>query len=239
MTSFVLKWIALLTMITDHIGAVFFPHEIWIRCIGRLSFPIFAFLLAEGFTHTKNRSRYAIRLLVFGLISEVPHDLLFHGTLFYPGKQNIMFELLFGLLTLSCIEKSGLFSPAQRNKYLYIVPAAALILMSEYLDLSYGIYGIFLMISFYIFRSDIKKSAFASAVVTLLFNGITVLSFSLPGKVISLTTINTTQLYAGLSAVPICLYNGQKGKYSMKWFFYAAYPLHMLILRIFFIALNF
>ena len=76
-----LKLIACITMLIDHIGAVFFPSLILLRIIGRLSFPIYCFLLAEGAAHTKHAPRYALRLLLCALISELPYDLAFSGKL--------------------------------------------------------------------------------------------------------------------------------------------------------------
>lgn len=81
MSAFTLKLIALVTMIIDHVGAIFFPQFIWLRYIGRLSMPIYAFLLVQGYMHTRNFNRYALRMGIFALLSEVPYDLLFQGTL--------------------------------------------------------------------------------------------------------------------------------------------------------------
>jgi len=85
-----LKLIALITMIIDHVGAIFFPQYIWLRYIGRLSMPIYAFLLVQGYKHTRSFTRYAIRLAVFALLSEVPYDLLFRRTWLEFGNQNIL-----------------------------------------------------------------------------------------------------------------------------------------------------
>ena len=80
MSAFTLKMIALVTMIIDHVGAVFFPEIIWLRYIGRISMPIYAFLLVQGYQHTRDFKRYVIRMAIFAVVSEVPYDLLFHGS---------------------------------------------------------------------------------------------------------------------------------------------------------------
>ena len=75
----VLKIIAALFMVIDHAGYMFFPKVIWIRKVGRISFPIFAFFIAEGFFYSKDRRRYLLRMLLFAVISELPFDLAFFG----------------------------------------------------------------------------------------------------------------------------------------------------------------
>ena len=120
----VLKWFAILVMLTDHVGAclleVFILNiygnssltvmtgnpEMWIkvdlilRCIGRSAFPVFCFLLAEGARHTRSMPAYIRRLAVFALISELPFDLALHNTPFFWGAQNVFFTLLLGLAVI-------------------------------------------------------------------------------------------------------------------------------------------
>ena len=100
-----LKLIAVITMLVDHVGAGLFPEIIWMRMVGRLAFPIFAFLLCEGFAHTRDIRRYAVRLGAFALISEVPFNLLHSYRLFDLNAQNVFFTLLIGLLTLYGIDR--------------------------------------------------------------------------------------------------------------------------------------
>lgn len=98
--SFTLKIIALVTMIIDHTGAVLFPQYPILRIIGRISFPIFAFLAAEGFYHTRNVKKYMLRLAGFAVLSEVPFDIVFYGKFFEPAHQNIFFTLLLGVMLM-------------------------------------------------------------------------------------------------------------------------------------------
>lgn len=129
LTSGALKWIALITMFIDHIGAIILEKgaisaynqglpsafsydtsvflsklDFFIRQIGRISFPIFCFLLVEGFYHTSNRKKYALRLFLFACISEIPFDLCFRGKILEFSYQNVMFTLLIGFLTMWAIE---------------------------------------------------------------------------------------------------------------------------------------
>ena len=107
LTSFQLKWIAIFSMAVDHTGALLFPEAMWMRGIGRLAFPIFAFLLTEGFFHTADLYRYLARLGVFALLSEIPYDLALSGTWWNPQRQNVFFTLFISLLLLLALERSS------------------------------------------------------------------------------------------------------------------------------------
>ena len=100
-----LKIIAVASMICDHFCAVFIsasePHLL--RVVGRLAFPIFAFQIAEGAKKTQNALKYAFRLLIFAVVSEIPFDLAFSGKMFDWNHQNVYFTLLFGLVAVSVI----------------------------------------------------------------------------------------------------------------------------------------
>lgn len=94
----VLKWIAVLTMVIDHVGAILFPDQIWMRVIGRVAFPIYAYCLAEGFRYTSDYRRYLGRLALFAILSEIPFDLAFYGVPFSFAHQNVFFTLTLGLI---------------------------------------------------------------------------------------------------------------------------------------------
>ena len=104
LNGFHLKLIAACTMFIDHMGHTLFPTVLWLRCIGRLAFPIFCFLIAEGCVYTRDRRKYALRLLVFALLSEVPFDLMVGGTVWYPYSQNVLWTLLAGALICWCVD---------------------------------------------------------------------------------------------------------------------------------------
>ncbi len=232
MSCFTLKLIALITMIIDHIGAIFFPQYIAFRYIGRLSFPIYAFLLSEGFVHTRSRVNYAARLFVFGIISEVPHDLAFSQKVLDLKSLNIMFELYLGVLALSAAETIL----EKENKTIFKVLSAfllALILFaSAYFNTAYGIYGIVLMLSYYIFRNDRASCAASGAVVSIGFNSfkrVTLPLKAFAGTPVKITSLNPLQSYAAAASIPIYFYNGKLGPHKYKWLFYAIYPMHLLL----------
>lgn len=89
-TSFSLHLIAMFTMLCDHLWGTVIPGNDWLTCIGRISFPIFAFMIVEGYFHTKNLKKYVLRLLFFAVISEIPFNLAVGSRLFYPIHQNVL-----------------------------------------------------------------------------------------------------------------------------------------------------
>lgn len=89
--------IAMLFMLMDHLWATLLPAQDWLTCVGRVAFPIFAFMTVEGYFHTHSFKKYAQRLLVFALLSEIPFDLMYGGTWFYPVHQNVIWTFLLGL----------------------------------------------------------------------------------------------------------------------------------------------
>ncbi|MBR1627923.1 MAG: hypothetical protein IJ679_01485 [Lachnospiraceae bacterium] len=99
-TSNVLKLIAIITMMIDHIGFVIFPQYRFLRAIGRIAFPIFIFMLVEGFYYTHDRRFYLLRLFVFSWISEVPFDLGLYGEMVHPQKSNVFFTLCIGFVVM-------------------------------------------------------------------------------------------------------------------------------------------
>ncbi|MDO4459009.1 MAG: TraX family protein [Clostridia bacterium] len=236
MSCLVLKIIALVTMVIDHVGAIFFPDVPEWRIIGRIAFPIYAFLLAQGFIHTGSRKKYATRLLLFGLISEIPHDLAIKGVVLEQNSQNIMFELLMGLLVIWCIDIYTSKNATLWQRALALVPVIPLTLATAYFSMSYGVYGVVLMVGYYIFSKwQIPKlgaipASLAGSGITWVFNGIKVLRLNILGKAVKILSKNGIQTYAIYAGLPIMLYNGKPGKYKLRWFFYLSYPGHLFIL---------
>lgn len=224
MTSSALKWIALAAMLIDHIGLLFFADIEMFRLIGRLAFPIFAFLISEGFTHTSSRTLYGLRLLFFALIAELPYDLCMYGSTFYRYSQNVLFELLIGFCALIFMEK------AIRKSALYFSLVLVCIALSEFLFTAYGAFGICLIVLFYALRSFRGADILAFIGITYLFYGFTSWGFSFGDTYYKILAINSTQMYCLFATIPLVFYNGKHGKYGMKWLFYIIYPVHLIVL---------
>ena len=230
-----LKYLALLTMLIDHIGAAllelgFLPviadavlagnsfdyvvadYHYWynidviLRAIGRIAFPIFCFLLVEGFLHTKNIKKYALRLGAFALLSELPFDLTFNGTWLEFSYQNVFFTLLIGLLVLWGLKYFEEELPPSISWMRYIVALTGLVL-AYFLRSDYDVFGILLIVLLYELRNKKILQCIAGAVL-MLFN-------------------STTGCLAFLF---LWFYNGERGRQLPKYFFYAFYPVHLLLL---------
>ena len=105
LNTFTLKIIAIVSMLVDHIGLVFFPEVMMFRIIGRISFPIFAYVLAEGIYYTKDITKYMLRLGIFALLSEIPYDLAVMGSVLEFSHQNVFFTLFFAVLMFWAYKK--------------------------------------------------------------------------------------------------------------------------------------
>lgn len=258
MSTFVLKMIAITAMLIDHIGAIFissaeYPELYFVsRGIGRLAFPIFVFLVVEGFYHTRNVKKYLIRLGIFAIISEVPFDLAFYhfhfranaltdiNAVYQNGyqdsnlellltrlndNQNIFFTLFIGLLLIylmSMVEKYFEKQVILSNLIDAGLTIAACAI-AYFLKTDYNIPGILIFVSFYLFRG----SKLIISICLFIICG-TILSkvniFLQTGNMIHIISLFTT-----FAMIPIALYNGKKGK-DVKYFFYIFYPAHLLIL---------
>lgn len=203
-----LKTIACLTMLLDHAGAVFFPQNLWLRIIGRLAFPIYCFLLAEGAHHTKNPGKYALRLLTGLVLAEIPFDLALFGRISF-AHQSVMFTLLLAFLAIQAAKH---FSGPMR--FLGLIP----IIAAELLRTDYGTMGVLTAVLFYITRDMEEKSLLQT--LGLLALGISVF------------TTSFIQPLAVLAMIPISLYSGKKstGSRVLQWGFYLFYPVHLAVL---------
>ena len=105
-TSFGLHVLAMLFMLCDHLWATIVPGNNWLTCVGRLAYPIFAFMIVEGYFHTKNLKKYVRRLAIFAILSEIPFNLIMGSRVFFPIHQNVLFTFLIGIWLIHLNEKA-------------------------------------------------------------------------------------------------------------------------------------
>lgn len=230
LTAAHLRWIALGAMLLDHLWAMVVPGSQWMTYVGRIAFPIFAFQIAEGARHTSDFRRYALRLLAFALVSEIPFDLMYASTVFYPFHQNVMFTLLLGLLAVRGLDR------ARRKRTAGAAALGALGLLGAWLAgtigmVDYGGMGVLTVAVFCVFR-DFPLARLGQTVCLVLLNMV-----FFKGEYVSLEILGhavelQTQGFALLALIPIWLYGGEKGRSgrALQYGSYVFYPLHMLVL---------
>ncbi len=219
-----LKIIAMVTMLIDHIGAaVLLRYLLYmqnqrldinqvyglyrvLRSIGRISFPIYCFLLVEGFQKTRNLGKYILRLGVFTLITEVPFDLCFSSKPFSLSHQSVMLTLLIGVITMwgvSLLEKhlQGGILRVCGSAVIIIIGAAA----AELMNTDYGFIGVICIMVIYVLRQS-KWLQIAGGCLVFLW-----------------------EVWAPIAFIPIAFYNGKRGL-KLKYLFYLFYPVHLLLL---------
>ena len=208
-----LKLIAMISMVFDHVGDMFFPDALWMRMIGRLAMPLFSFCIAEGYAHTGNKQRYLLRMGVFALISEIPFDLAFEGRVGL-GHQNIMLTFFLSILALMLFDRirgEGKEHAAFKT-LLGILCVCAVAVLALLLKADYTLFAVVAVFLFYVLRNRHP----------LLRCGVGV-------GFLALTRTVGYYRATGLSLIPLLLYNGKRGR-GLKWLFYAFYPGHLLLL---------
>lgn len=215
-----LKLIACVSMLSDHLAKFYFPKFAWPNVVwltiagkaispmqlmllfGRFAFPIFVFLLVEGYLNTRNRKKYGLNLFILALLSEIPFNLMNGNALLYPN-QNVMFSLLLGYLAICSLEYF-------RNKpVISLLLLLIMFLVSRYMQSDYRTAGFIFILLMYGLRKEKILRCIATPIL-------------LPMKAMVF-----------LSLVLTCFYNGERGFIKSKfwkYFFYAFYPLHMLII---------
>lgn len=223
MSSFVLKIIACLCMFCDHFGDAVFGNVTFLNFIGRIAFPIFCFQIVQGYIHTHDVKKYITRLGIFAIISQIPFMLFYH-VVFNSFSINVIFTLIFGVLTILIFDKY--------NKLVGVCSCLLLATIAQVLNFDYGFFGVFIIFIFYLLRN--KKTA-----ISIIFILAVLIRYLIP---LVQNSISISYLFFGtkysmlmyctcLSLIPILLYNGKKGK-DAKYLFYIFYPVHLLILAL-------
>lgn len=220
----VVVWVA------GHQDLIYAIYE-WMRYIGRMAFPIYCFLLVEGFLHTRNVAKYTGRLAVFALISEIPFDLAIAGQWWSLEYSNVFFTLALGLITIWAVSYIEKFYEFWQEKQwepilgMILTGATGLVVVGLFgglaemvLHTDYGFGGIIAILILYLFRKQ-REMAFALSVLAL--------------SVIS----GSIEILALIMLYPLMRYNGARGK-EVKYVFYAFYPVHLLGLALICIGLG-
>ena len=213
-----LKGIAVTSMLFDHgVKILWRDAPLLLYAFGRVAFPIYAFLLAEGARHTRSMGRYALRLGIFAVISEIPFDLCFFHTIWEVNAQNVFFTLLLGLLCIWAISgaRSG------KSAYFRIFLVVVLALLADFFKADYGRVGVFCIL---LMNAAIKAH---TAWLKLILCTVGILCTA---RNVVFLGGRPLQLFALLALAPIMMYNGKKGRQGHQWLWYAFYPGHLLLL---------
>ena len=212
LTAAHLRILALFLMLLDHLWGTVVPGNLWMTCVGRMAFPIFAFQAAEGYHHTHDFRGYCKRLALFAVISEIPFNLMISGSPIYPFHQNVMLTLLLGLLACRAYD---------RKKWLSMV---GWFLLGAFSFCDYGAAGVLTVLMFHVFRGQ----KMGQLLMLFIINW-----FCYEGQQLVLGTFKLPlQAFAILAWIPIALYSGEKGRGGkvLQYGSYLFYPVHMLIL---------
>ncbi len=233
-----LKIIAALSMLIDHIGVILLPDALVLRIIGRISFPIYAFMIAEGCEYTKNKLRYVLSIFVLGVACQSVYYIYDGGT-----DMGILITFSLSILVIYAMQylKETIFDSdrCQGRQYvailIFLLSIAGVYILNRYFDIDYGFWGCMIPVFASIFRqtklnpsSHFEKLDTLTVHVFMLGIGLIILSYASGG-------IQPYSLYA----IPfLLLYSGKRGKLKMKSFFYIFYPAHLVLLECVFVLLE-
>ena len=238
LTAAVLHIIAMTLMLMDHLWATLLPAKEWLPCAGRVAFPIFAFMAVEGYFHTRSFKKYILRMLLFAVLSEIPFDLMYGGTWFYPVHQNVLWTFLLSLLGVWLMEQVR--KKGKTWMYLLVcvlVVLAGLVLGTLCMVDYYGA-GVLTVFVFY-FLHGRKWWCFLGQLAALYWLNVELLGgLMYPVQLFGMEFELCQQGLALLALIPIWLYRGRQGYHSkpFQYLCYAFYPVHMLLLVV---VLNF
>lgn len=235
MTSFSLHMMAMIFMLFDHMWITVIYGNDWMNYLGRLAFPIFAFMIVEGYMYTSNLRKYVGRMFLFALISEIPFNLVVGGGFIYPFHQNVLWTFLLGMLCISIIERSKKTQNLclQIIISIFVIAGAYIIGILSMVD--YHAAGILTVLVFFFFRGHTWYHRLGQLI------GLYYINFEMLGgmydvfEILGRTVEFPRQGFAIFALIPIWLYTGKRGMHHkwIQYFNYAFYPLHLLILSFF------
>ncbi len=229
-TSASLHIMAMAFMLCDHLWGTVLSGNDWLTCVGRLTFPIYAFLIVEGYFHTKSLKKYVGRLTLFAVLSEIPFNLAMGGSVFNPLHQNVLWSFLISIWLIHLNEK------AKGKLWRQILVGIATVFLGYVLGIvtfvDYYGSGILMVLVFYFFRQR-KWWCYVGQFICLAYINFEMLSgFAYELKLFGGTFYIARQGFAMLALIPIWLYRGKQGLHNkvFQYFCYAFYPVHLLIL---------
>lgn len=231
-TSMSLHIMAMLCMLCDHLWGTIVPGNDWLTCVGRLAFPIFAFLIVEGYFHTSNLKKYVGRLFLFAVLSEIPFNLMMGSSIFYPVHQNVLWTFLIAIGLVHLNESAG----KRENRVLKILVGILSVMLGYALGfvfmVDYYAAGVLTVLVFYFFRGR-KWWHFFAQLLLLGYINIELLSgYMYEVDLFGHTWYFVRQSLALLALIPIWLYRGKQGlsNKGLRYLYYGFYPVHLLVL---------
>lgn len=232
-TSFALHIMAMLFMLCDHLWGTVVPGNDWLTCVGRLAFPLFAFMIVEGYFHTKSIKKYVLRLLLFALISEIPFNLAMGSRFFYPIHQNVLWSFLISIGLIGWNEKVKKKQVWKRITVGILSVCVGYVAgLITFVDFYHA--GVLTVLVFYFFKNRKLWCYLGQAVCLWYINFEMLGGFSYEVTLFGETRFIERQGFAILALIPIWLYKGKQGYHSktLRYVYYAFYPIHLLILGI-------
>ncbi len=231
-SSFGLHLLAMALMLCDHLWATLIPGNQWLTWLGRLAYPIFAFMIAEGYHHTRNVKKYMGRMLFWALLSEIPFNLMSYSSWIFPFHQNVLWTFLLALLCLVCVDKLRKKHKPWSGIPLAVLVAGLFVLAAQLLMTDYGAGGLLTVLVFYLFRGNGLWQKLGQLAGLVYINWFLISGMTVPVQLFGLALDIPLQGAAVFALLAIWLYNGSRGPHSkgIQIALYAFYPVHMLLL---------
>ena len=232
-SSFGLHILAMGFMLCDHLWGTLVPGSEWLTCLGRLAFPIFAFLIVEGYTHTRDLKKYALRLFFCALLAEIPINLMIGSRIFYPIHQNVLWTFLLGIAMI-CWNEKAKDAPLWRRLIRGVASVAVGLLIGTVTMVDYYGPGVVTVLVFYFFRQRKWQNFVLQLLALYWINAELLGGYSYVVELFGREVWIAQQSFALLALIPIWLYRGRQGHHSaaFRYFCYGFYPAHMLILAL-------
>ncbi len=229
-----IKILAAALMVVDHVGFFLFPHITILRIIGRVSFPLFAFMLAEGCRYTRNKTVHFTLLFGLAVLCQIVYFFFDQGNL----TMSVLITFSLAVLMIYALQfcKRCFFDAActaavkALSALLFICTVAAVFLLNQIFVIDYGFVGCLLPVTVSLFDfkdipvpEKIKKTDHLYVKLFCLAAGMAFLPLT--------TDLGALEYYAFFALIPLCLYSGKRGRLRLKYFFYIFYPLHLVLLQ--------